>query len=320
MELKDYYGIMGVKRTDDAKTIKTAYRRLARKYHPDVSKEPDAEARFKEIAEAWNVLNDETRRAEYDQQWEHRNDPYFNQSRHNQSREQGQSNSYQGFSQQDFNPEDFDDIYSSIFGQAGRHSRRQQRSSRGQDLEIELAVFLEEAQEEHKRTISYNLPVYNAYGLVEGETPKTLNVKIPAGVVDGQRIRLKGQGTAGENGGENGDLWLTIRIAPHPLFDIKGHDLEIVIPLAPWEAALGAKVSVPTLKESILLTVPAGSQAGQRLRIKGKGLGSKDKTGDLYAIIKIVMPPKPDADTRALWEKLAAAQHGFDPRKDWEKR
>ncbi len=168
-----------------------------------------------------------------------------------------------------------------------------------------MAVFLEETLAEQTRTISYNLPVYNVFGMIESETPKTLNVKIPAGVVDGQRIRLKGQGTPGENGGPNGDLWLVIHIAPHPLFDIVGHNLEIVLPLAPWEAALGAKVTVPTLKESILLTVPPGSQAGQRLRIKGKGLVSKTHTGDLFAVIKIVMPPKPDEKARELWQQLA---------------
>lgn len=304
MELKDYYAIMGVKPTDDLKTIKTAYRRLARKYHPDVSKEPDTEARFKEVAEAWEVLSDEQRRAEYDQLWQHRNDPQFQQF---QQRE-GQS----------YSPEDFDDIFSSIFGQHGRQSR-QRPAARGHDLEIEVAIFLEETLEEHKRTISYNLPVYNAFGMVELEIPKTLNVKIPAGVGNGQRIRLKGQGTPGENGGPNGDLWLVIRIAPHPLFDIVNQDLEIVVPLAPWEAALGAKVAVPTLKDSILLTIPAGSQTGQRLRIKGKGLVSKNHTGDLYAVIKIVMPPKPDSESAALWQQLANAQSSFDPRKEWGK-
>lgn len=211
MELKDYYAIMGVKPTDDLKTIKTAYRRLARKYHPDVSKEPDAEARFKEVAEAWEVLSDEQRRAEYDQMWQHRNDPQFNRQFHHSD---GQS----------FNAEDFDDIFSSIFGQHARQSR-QRPATRGHDIEIEVAVFLEETLTEHKRTISYNLPVYNAFGMIEQEIPKTLNVKIPAGVGNGQRIRLKGQGTPGENGGPNGDLWLVIHIAPHPLFDIVGHDL-----------------------------------------------------------------------------------------------
>ena len=304
MELKDYYAILGVKPTDDLKTIKTAYRRLARKYHPDVSKENDAEARFKDLAEAWEVLKDEQKRAEYDELWAHRNDPQF--GRHQQGHEQS------------YNQQDFDDIFSSMFGQQAHHARRQ-RASRGQELEIEVAVFLEETLAEQQRTISYKVPVYNVFGMVEQELPKTLNVKIPAGVSDGQRIRLKGQGTPGENGGPNGDLWMIIHIAPHPLFDIVGHNLEIVLPLAPWEAALGTKVEVPTLKESILLTIPAGSQAGQRLRIKGKGLVSKTVTGDLFAVIKIVMPPKPDEKTRTLWQQLAESQASFDPRKTWGK-
>jgi len=306
MELKDYYAIMGVKPTDDLKTIKTAYRRLARKYHPDVSKEPDAEARFKDIAQAWEVLSDEQRRTEYDTLWQHRNDPPF--------RQQAQPNSQQ----QTYSQEEFDDIFSSIFGQHAQQSR-QQHSTRGHDVEIEIAVFLEETLEAHTRPINYTLPVYNVFGMVEKEIPKSLNVKIPAGVGDGQRIRLKGQGTLGENGGPAGDLWLIIRIAPHPLFDIVGHNLEIVLPLAPWEAALGTKVKVPTLKEPILLTIPPGCQAGQRLRIKGKGLVNKQHTGDLFAVIKIVMPPKADEKTSALWQQLADAQTTFDPRQQWGK-
>ncbi|MBS0849423.1 curved DNA-binding protein [Citrobacter sp. JGM124] len=307
MELKDYYAIMGVQRTDSLKTIKTAYRRLARKYHPDVSKEGDAEERFKEIAEAWEVLSDDKRRAEYDQLWEHRNDPGFGQY----SRQEQPGQNYHS-------PEDFDDIFSSIFGRRGAQQARQQQS-RGHDVEIEVAVFLEETLEAHKRPISFKLPVYDMFGRVTQETAKTLNVTIPAGVVDGQRIRLKGQGTAGENGGPNGDLWLIIRMAPHPLFDIIGHDLEIVLPLAPWEAALGTKVTLPTLKDSIRLTIPAGSQAGQRLRIQGKGLVNKHQTGDLYAVIKIVMPPKPDEKIAEYWKTLAEAQTSFDPREKWGK-
>ncbi|HEX4500376.1 MAG TPA: curved DNA-binding protein [Scandinavium sp.] len=305
MELKDYYAIMGVKPTDDLKTIKTAYRRLARKYHPDVSKESDAEARFKEIAQAWEVLSDEQRRAEYDTLWQHRNDPPF--------RQQAQTEQSQTYSQQEF-----DDIFSSVFGQRAQQSQQRQ-AARGQDVEIEVAVFLEETLEAHTRPISYKLPIYNAFGMLEQEIPKSLNVKIPAGVGDGQRIRLKGQGTPGSHGGPAGDLWLVIRIAPHPLFDVVGHNLEIVLPLAPWEAALGTKVTIPTLKEPILLTIPAGSQAGQRLRIKGKGLVNKQHIGDLFAVIKIVMPPKADEKTTVLWQQLADAQPAFDPRQQWGK-
>ncbi|HEY2453121.1 MAG TPA: curved DNA-binding protein [Scandinavium sp.] len=305
MELKDYYAIMGVKPTDSLKTIKTAYRRLARKYHPDVSKESDAEARFKEIAQAWEVLSDEQRRAEYDTLWQHRNAPPH--------RQQAQPDQSQTYSQQEF-----DDIFSSVFGQHAQQSHQRQ-AARGQDVEIEVAVFLEETLDAHTRPISYTLPIYNVFGMVEQEIPKSLNVKIPAGVGDGQRIRLKGQGTPGSHGGPAGDLWLIIRIAPHPLFDVVGHNLEIVLPLAPWEAALGAKVTIPTLKEPILLTIPAGSQAGQRLRIKGKGLVNKEHTGDLFAVIKIVMPPKADEKTTALWQQLADAQPAFDPRQQWRK-
>ncbi|AEF47166.1 Curved DNA-binding protein [Serratia sp. AS12] len=306
MEFKDYYAILGVKPSDDLKAIKTAYRRLARKYHPDVSTESNAEAQFKEVAEAYEVLKDDERRAEYDQLVQHRNDPnYGRQTQH------GNAN----------NPEDFSDIFSSMFGERTRSQhRRQSRAMRGQDIEMEVAVFLEETLAEQTRTIRYSLPVYNAFGMVEQEIPKTLNVKIPVGVGDGERIRLKGQGAPGTDGGANGDLYLIIRIAPHPLFDIVGHNLEIVLPVAPWEAALGAKVPVPTLKDAILLTIPAGSQTGQRLRIKGKGLVGKKETGDLYAVIKVVMPPKPDEKNAALWQQLAEAQPAFDPRKEWSKQ
>lgn len=306
MEFKDYYAILGVKPADDLKAIKTAYRRLARKYHPDVSTESNAEAQFKEVAEAYEVLKDDERRAEYDQLLQHRSDPNFSrQTQH------GSAN----------NAEDFSDIFSSMFGEHARaQHRRQSRAMRGQDIEMEVAVFLEETLAEQTRTIRYNLPVYNAFGMVEQEIPKTLNVKIPVGVGDGERIRLKGQGAPGTDGGANGDLYLIIRIAPHPLFDIVGHNLEIVLPVAPWEAALGAKVSVPTLKDAILLTIPAGSQTGQRLRIKGKGLAGKRETGDLYAVIKVVMPSKPDDKSAALWQQLAEAQSAFDPRKEWSKQ
>lgn len=309
MEFKDYYAILGVKPSDDLKAIKTAYRRLARKYHPDVSTESDAEEQFKQVAEAYEVLKDDERRAEYDQLLQHRNDPNFGrQTQH------GHGNAHSA--------EDFSDIFSSMFGEHARAQQHRQRRQgmRGQDIEMEVAIFLEETQAEQTRTIRYSLPVYNAFGMVEQEIPKTLNVKIPAGVGDGERIRLKGQGAPGTDGGANGDLYLIIRIAPHPLFDIVGHNLEIVLPVTPWEAALGTKVPVPTLKDSILLTIPAGSQTGQRLRIKGKGLVGKKETGDLYAVIKVMMPPKPDEKSAALWQQLAEAQKTFDPRKEWSKQ
>lgn len=302
MEFKDYYAILEVKPSDDIKAIKTAYRRLARKYHPDVSTEADAEARFKDVAEAYEVLKDSERRAEYDELRQHRNDPNF--GRRAQRQPSGDA-------------EDFSDIFSSMFGQGRRG--RQQHAARGQDVEIGVAMFLEETLSEQTRTLSYKVPVYNVFGQVESEIPKTLNVKIPAGVADGERIRVKGQGVPGVGGGANGDLYLIIKLAPHPLFEVIGQDLEIILPLAPWEAALGTKVSLPTLSDSILLTIPAGSQTGQRLRVKGKGLVSKKETGNLYAVIKVVMPPKPDDNSAALWQQLAEANQAFDPRTLWSK-
>lgn len=307
MELKDYYAILGVERSDDLKAIKTAYRRLARKYHPDVSSEPEAEARFKEVAEAYEVLKDPEKRQEYDTLWQHRNDPRYREAA------SGGASYHRGEQAEDF--ADYADFFSSMFGQQAR----QPRAQRGHDAEIEVAVFLEEAQKGETRTLSFTLPVRNALGRVVSEIPKTLKVKIPAGIGEGEKIRLKGQGEPGIEGGPAGDLYLIVRIAPHPLFDVSGNDLEIVLPLAPWEAALGTKVSLPTLEGNVLLTIPAGTQAGQRLRVKGKGLSNKNHQGDLYAVVRIVMPAKPDHSTQALWQQLAEAESGFDARKEWGK-
>ncbi len=310
MELKDYYAILEVERDADLKAIKTAYRRLARKYHPDVSSEKDAEAQFKQIAEAYEVLKDEQRREEYDTLWQHRNDPRFN----------SQQSTGQSYSTDDASEHaSYSDFFNSMFGQQ-RQQQRQPHPQRGQDIETEVAVFLEEAQHGETRTVRYSLPVYNLFGQIVQEIPKTLNVKIPAGVGDGERIRLKGQGAPGSEGGAAGDLYLVIRIAPHPLFDVVGNDLEVVLPLAPWEAVLGSKVQLPTLQDSILLTIPAGTQAGQRLRVKGKGLSGKKHQGDLYAVIRIVVPPAVDDASRELWQKLAEAGSGYDPRQGWGKK
>ncbi|WP_174847763.1 curved DNA-binding protein [Yersinia artesiana] len=317
MEFKDYYAVMGVEPTASLKEIKTAYRRLARKYHPDVSSEADAESKFKEVAEAYEVLKDAERRAEYDQLRLHRNDPGFGQHQFDQYNTGGR----QWHSSASGGTHDFSDFFESFFGNrassAQHSSHRASHGVRGQDLEMELPIFLEETLTEQTRSISYKIPTIDASGFPGAETSKTLKVKIPAGVGDGERIRLKGQGAPGIAGGANGDLFLIIRIAPHPLFDIDGQNLQIVVPLAPWEAALGASVEVPTLTGKIALTIPAGSQSGQRLRIKGKGLVSKKGTGDLYAILKVVMPPKPDEKTRALWQQLSE-QAAFNPRTGWE--
>lgn len=314
MEFKDYYKTLGVEPDADNKAIKIAYRKLARKYHPDVSDQPDAEAQFKEVTEAYEVLKDSAKRAEYDelrryggQQQGFRPPPGWQSSASEKASAGGQ---YEG---------DFSDFFSSIFGEArgsqtgGFH--HQPFSQRGQDIETELPVFLEDTLSKHSKEISYRLPKYNSDGRVT-EINKSLKVTIPAGVTDGERIRLKGQGGLGLGKGESGDLYIRVRLVPHPLFDVEGHNIIITVPIAPWEAALGAKVTVPTLSGKIQLTIPQNSQSGQRLRIKGKGLPGKQIQGDLFAVLKVVMPNSVTEETKKQWQQLADSA-AFDPRAQW---
>jgi curved DNA-binding protein len=317
MDFKDYYKILGVEPTADEKTIKTAYRKLARKYHPDVSKEPGAEDKFKEASEAYEALSDPEKRAEYDEIRKYGSQGRFQPPPGWQGR--GGAGAGPGFGGGGFEDGDFSDFFSSIFGNRGgqQGGRAQNPGRRGQDVEMELAVFLEETLSTESKQISFKVPQYSANGQRMADITKTLNVKIPAGVTDGERIRLKGQGAPGVAGGEKGDLYLIIRLAPHPMFDVEGPDLIITVPIAPWEAALGTKVAVPTLTGKINLTIRPDSQNGQRLRVKGNGLLNKQgQRGDLYAQLKIVMPKSTDEATKALWEKLAT-QAAFDPRAQW---
>ncbi|MEX6504467.1 curved DNA-binding protein [Pseudomonas zhanjiangensis] len=316
MEFKDYYAILGVAENADTQAIKTAYRKLARKYHPDVNREPGAEDKFKEVAEAYEVLGNAEKRAEYDE-----------------VRQYGQAGGgfevppgwqgaggFAGGGARE--GRDFSDFFEAIFGAAGRGPGPGSREAgfRGQDVEMELPIFLEDTLADESKKIVYQIPQYDGAGRRLADISKTLNVKIPPGVADRERIRLKGQGAPGVGGALNGDLYLVIRLVPHPLFDVEGHNLIITVPLAPWEAALGTKVTLPTLKGKVHLTIPANSQTGQRLRIKGKGLVNKlGGSGDLYAVLKVVMPARSDAATQQLWKQLAE-QAGFDPRSEWSKR
>lgn len=313
MDFKDYYKILGVTPDADLKAIKTAYRKLARKYHPDVSEDKDAEAKFKDVAEAYAALKDPEKRAEYDE-----------------LRKYGQHGQRftppPGWQPSGDHGGDFSDFFESIFGTARPHAgargpqahRETQFSFHGQDIETELPIFLEETLSDKQKTISYNLPHYNADGQRLQDVKKTLNIKIPKGVTEGERIRLKGQGGPGIGKGANGDLYLHIRLVPHPLFDVEGHNLIITVPIAPWEAILGTKVEIPTLTGNINLTLPPNSQTGKRLRIKGKGLASKTSIGDLYALIKIVVPEKTDAEAKQLWKTLSE-KIKFNPRSEWSK-
>lgn len=312
MDFKDYYKILDVEPTADDKAIKTAYRKLARKYHPDVSKEAGAEDKFKEASEAYEVLSSPEKRAEYDEIRKYgRQGRPFQPPPGWQSRGGGGG----GFDE----TTDFSEFFSSIFGGRPQQGGRTRNPGRkGQDVEMELAIFLEETLSGESKQVSFRVPQHSAAGQRMADITKTLNVKIPAGVTDGERIRLKGQGAPGIAGGDKGDLYLTIRLAPHPLFEVEGHDLVIQVPLAPWEAALGTKVAVPTLTGRINLTIRPDSQNGQRLRVKGNGLMSKNgERGDLYAQLKIVMPKHTDDATKALWQSLAD-KSSFDPRAQWK--
>lgn len=320
MEFKDYYLALGVEPTADDKTIKTAYRKLARLYHPDVSKHANAEEKFKEVAEAYEVLHNSEKRAEYDELRLARSrgfDPRDRQSN-------AGFNSDAGFNSTTESNQDFADFFNSIFGSENarnRQGRRQQphhddaNLHRGRDLEMEWPVMLEDTLVDTTKPIEFVIPHYDNQGQLH-ETKKSLNIKIPAGVSDGERIRLKGQGAPAQGVGTHGDLYLRIRLIPHPLFDIEGHNLILTLPLAPWEAALGAKITLPTLNGKINLTIPPNSQSGQRLRINGKGLVNKNGVGDLFATLKIVNPKIANEDTKQLWSQLANTA-SFDPRAEW---
>lgn len=316
MEFKDYYDILGVKESADAAEIKAAYRKLARKYHPDVSKEENAEERFKELGEAYEVLKDPDKRGEYDQLRK-----YGARGADGSFRPPPGWQSATEFGDGDFTGADaahFSDFFDAIFGRGGtahRHYRTDGRQSgfsmRGEDLHQPIALFLEEAYQGVEKSLRLRVPEVDERGLIT-HRERTLKVKIPAGVNDGQHIRLRGQGGPGIGGGSPGDLYLEIRIAPHPHFRVQERDIYLDLPLAPWEAALGAEVEVPTLAGKVKMKIPAGSREGQRLRLKGKGLAGKP-AGDQYVVLSIAMPPKVTDSSRKLFEELAKAVP-FNPR------
>lgn len=314
MEFKDYYALLGVPPDADAAAVKAAYRKLARKYHPDVSTEAGAEEKFKEVSEAYEVLSDATRRADYDQL------RAYGGSRRGRPFEPPPGwQPSGGFSHTEFTHDTgFSDFFESIFGGGGRRgfTREREFAQRGQDIQIELPVLLEELAKGEHGSVQVSVPPFDALGRRTSAPAKTLAVKLPPGVGDGELIRVPGQGAPGLGNAPPGDLFVRVRLVPHPRFDVEGHNLLVTVPVAPWEAALGAKVVVPTLDGRISLTIPPNSQSGQKLRIKGKGLPGKAGTGDLLAVLKIVLPKQADAATKALWERLAA-QAAFDPRAEW---
>lgn len=296
---RDYYEVMGLKRDATEKDIKMAYRRLARKYHPDISKEADAEEKFKELGQAYEVLKDPEKRKAYDQ-FGHQ-DPY--------SAQRPQQQYYYQQAGSPFGEGDFDeDILASIFG----HARPKKPVHRkGEDFQANITLTLEEAWKGTERQIE--LPVYTTSAQGQPEiTTRMLNVKIPAGAKEGQKIRLQGQGGPGFNQGPPGDLYLTVHFHKHPLYEIRNQDIWLTLPVTPWEAALGATLHVPTLGGRVDLKIPKGSQGGQKLRLKGRGFPGKT-AGDQIIVLKIVIP-QPQTDAAVKLYQDMASQMPFNPR------
>lgn len=317
MEYKDYYKILNVDRKASADDIKQSYRRLARKYHPDVSKEPNAEEQFKNVQEAYEVLKDSEKRAAYDQlgsNWksgqEFRPPPGW------QGRE-GMGGGQQ-FSEEDLHG--FSDFFSNLFGgrSQGGFGREEFAGfkQRGHDQHAKIEISLEDAFRGANKTLQMQMPeVDPATGSVN-QTVRTIKVTIPPGATKGQQLRLAGQGMPGMGGGPAGDLYLEIEIGTHPVFSLQGHDIYLTLPVAPWEAALGAEIKIPTLGGPVGLKLAPGSQSGQKLRLKGRGMPRPSTPGDQYAILQILTPPAHTEDDRKLYEKMAASMP-FNPRKDF---
>lgn len=336
MKYLDYYATLGVDRKASADEIKKAYRKLARKFHPDVNKDSGAEAKFKEVNEAYEVLSDAEKRKRYDTlgaNWKSGQDftPPPGWGGGQAGGFGGGNGGYEFHFGGDGGGGDFSDFFSAIFGNmggmggGGRRSRSsraggagggnpfsgfsgfggnmgqgQDWTPRGQNYEASLSLSLEELHSREPKRLTLQMPGSSA--------PKTFTVRIPQGATDGTRIRLPGQGAGG------GHLYLTIQVLPHPLFQLHGYDLDVTLPVSPWEAVLGAKVNVPTLDGAATLKLPPGTQGGSRMRLKEKGLADKHgKRGDIFVNIKIAIPTEPTAREKELFEQLAA-ESTFRPR------
>ena len=296
MKYKDYYAVLGVPRDADADTIKKAYRKLARQHHPDVSKAPEAEARFKDVAEAYATLKDPEKRAAYDGLGARRPGEDFRPP-------PDWGRQFAG-GDAGFDEADLADLLASLH-RARRPDGRRGHPIRGRDYEAVLRLSLEDA---HRGT-TVSLDVAHEDGT------RTLAVTVPPGAADGQRLRLRGKGGAGLHGGEAGDIFLHIALLPHPVFRADGHDLYFDLALSPWEAALGADVEIPSLDGPVLLTVPAGSRSGRKLRVRRRGLSTgRGARGDLYAIVHVDVPATLTPRERELFEELARVSP-FHPRR-----
>jgi curved DNA-binding protein len=334
VQYKDYYEVLGVSRDASQEEISKAFKKLARKYHPDLNpNDKEAENKFKEINEAYEVLKDPDKRKRYDHlgaDWQHGQDfeppPGYENVRFTFG---GGGRGFDtGFS--DF----FETIFGDLFGegrgfQRGRSAGFRESpfggagfggaghggrgyAGRGQDAESELELGLEEAYQGGKKTITLQQQVVDQQGMPRTQH-RNLDVNIPPGVTDGSKIRLSGQGSPGMGGGQAGDLYLIVRLKPHPLFSVEGKNVVLDLPLAPWEAVLGTSISVPTLEGKVSMKVPAGTGSGKKLRLRGKGLGRGARKGDQLVRIMVKVPKQVSDEERRLWEQLAE-KSDFQPR------
>ncbi len=316
MDYKDYYAIMGVNKDATQDEIKRSYRKLARKYHPDVSKEADAEIKFKELGEAYEVLKDPEKRSAYDQlgsQWQAGQDfhppPGW---------DAGFEFSDRGGAGPDMG--DFSDFFESLYGRGRRWSgpesgRDQGFAMRGEDHHAKIIVDLEDSYHGATRAITLQMPQLSEDGHVTTRA-RILNVKIPQGIRQGQQIRLAGQGGPGYGGGPGGDLYLEVQFNPKSKYRVEGADVYLDLPLAPWEAALGDTLKVSTPSGSVDLKIPPNSQAGKKLRLKGRGIPAR-QAGDLYVVLQIKLPPATSEEQRRIYQQMKQ-KFSFNPRANLE--
>lgn len=298
MEYKDYYKVMGLEKTASQEDIKRTYRKLARKYHPDVSKEDNAESKFKELGEAYEVLKDPEKRRKYDEFGQYWKEP--------ERASGGQQQQYHYADEA--GAADFEEFINSIFRQ--RQQQEHHRHERGQDVHAMLSISLEDSFSGAEKILQLQVPVVDKHGYASYQT-RAIKVKIPKGIEDKQQIRLKGQGDKG-HGQHAGDLYIEISIAPHPMFQLVKKDVYLELPISPWEATLGATVTVPTLAGPVKLKIPKLSQSGKQMRLKGRGLPGS-VPGDQILKLQIVIPHTENETMTRLYEEMSRSVN-FNPR------
>jgi curved DNA-binding protein len=322
VEFKDYYKILGVDKKATADQIKKEYRKLARKYHPDVNKSPDAEKRFKEIGEAYEVLKDPEKRKLYDQYGAEWKTGKQQEEYRRQYEQQYQQRQQAGFGSGGFDfgggfegSGEYSDFFEFLFGggRGGGRSSSRSRSRKGQDIDASIQIPLTDAFEGATRMMTFNMQSMGPDGRMITK-PKTLNVKIPKGIKSGQKIRLAGQGAPGLGEGDKGDMYIKVDFEKHPYLKADGADVYLDLPVAPWEAALGNSINIPAPGGNIKMKIPAGSQQGKKLRLKGKGIPSKTP-GDLYVVLNIVLPPANTEQSKKVYEEMKDLD--FNPRSNF---